>query len=54
MDMTLQTLAAKESRALNYTMTQPDAVEGGLAWFERRAPNWRGSIADEWPDWFDD
>ena len=50
-DTSLAELAALESRALNYTMTRPDAVEGGLAYFERRSPNWTGSIANDWPDW---
>lgn len=50
-DLSLQELAALESRALNHTMTQADAVEGGMAYFERRPPNWSGSIAKDWPDW---
>ena len=53
MDLSLAELAAKESRALNYTMTKADAIEGGMAYFERRPPNWTGSISTEWPDWFD-
>jgi enoyl-CoA hydratase/carnithine racemase len=51
LDMDLEELAALESRALNYTMTQPDAVEGGVAYFERRAPRWSGSVKQGWPDW---
>ena len=51
LDMPLGDLAALESRALNYTMTRPDAVEGGMAYFERREPDWGGSIKDDWPDW---
>ena len=44
-------LAKLESRALNLSMTQPDAIEGGMAYFERRTPQWQGSINDSWPDW---
>jgi enoyl-CoA hydratase/carnithine racemase len=51
LDMPLGELAALESRALNHTMTKPDAVEGGMAYFERRAPSWTGSIREDWPDW---
>ena len=51
LDTSLGELAALESRALNYTMTRPDAVEGGMAYFERRAPNWSGRISEDWPDW---
>lgn len=54
MDLSLAELAAKESRALNLTMTQADAIEGGLAYFERRPPNWTGSVSKDWPDWFED
>lgn len=51
LDMELGELAALESRALNHTMTQPDAVEGGMAYFERRDPRWTGSVKSGWPDW---
>ncbi len=35
-------------------MRLPDAVEGGLAYFERRVPNWTGSVSDDWPAWLDE
>ena len=54
MDMSLAELAATESRALNYTMTKADAIEGGMAYVERRPPNWTGSISAEWPAWLED
>jgi enoyl-CoA hydratase/carnithine racemase len=54
MDMSLAELAASESRALNYTMTKADAIEGGMAYFERRPPNWTGSVSSEWPAWMED
>jgi enoyl-CoA hydratase/carnithine racemase len=54
MDLGLAELAEKESRALNYTMTRPDAIEGGMAYFERRAPNWSSSVSGDWPEWMDD
>ena len=44
-------LAAAESRALNHSMTKSDAVEGGAAYFERRTPNWSGSVNLDWPHW---
>jgi enoyl-CoA hydratase/carnithine racemase len=51
LDMSLGELADMESRALNFSMTMADAVEGGMAYFERREPNWTGSIANDWPSW---
>lgn len=54
LDMNMAELAARESRALNHTMTKPDAVEGGMAYFERRPPNWSGSVTGDWPQWMDD
>lgn len=54
LDMSLGELAAIESRALNYSMTMPDAVEGGMAYFERREPRWTGSVSNDWPKWLKD
>ena len=51
LDMSLKSLAAKASRSLNYTMSLPDAVEGGMAWFEKRPPRWQGQLNDNWPEW---
>lgn len=47
----LHDIASLESRALNHTMTTPDAIEGGVAFMERRQPQWSASINDDWPDW---
>jgi|TARA_B110000503_G_scaffold51450_2_gene83044 enoyl-CoA hydratase/carnithine racemase len=51
LSMSLEETASLESRALNHTMSTPDAVEGGVAYMERRAPNWSASINKDWPDW---
>jgi enoyl-CoA hydratase/carnithine racemase len=53
LDMDHATLAALETRALNFTMSQPDAVEGGVAYQERRTPAWTGSVTRDWPEWLD-
>lgn len=53
-DSSLAELHRRESRALNYSMQLPDALEGGLAYAERRAPNWTGSVAVDWPSWLDE
>ena len=54
LDMSYAELAAKETKGLNYSMTKPDAVEGGMAYFERRAPDWSGRVSQDWPAWMDD
>lgn len=54
LSMTLGELASLESRALNHTMSTRDAVEGGLAYLERRTPRWSASINTDWPDWLKD
>lgn len=54
LDMTLPELADLETHALNHTMGLPDAVEGGLAYMERRPPNWTGGVTRDWPDWLDE
>lgn len=51
LDSGLAELAALESRALKHTMTSGDAVEGGMAYVERREPNWTSNVAADWPDW---
>jgi len=40
----------RESLALNHSMRKPDALEGGVAYFEKRDPNWTGSVSEDWPD----
>jgi enoyl-CoA hydratase/carnithine racemase len=52
--MTLGEVAGLESRSLNHTMSTPDAIEGGLAYLERRPPQWTASISKDWPDWLMD
>lgn len=51
LDRPLDAMAALETRALHYTMGRPDAIEGGLAFFEKRAPAWRSRVTEEWPEW---
>jgi len=53
-DMSMAELARLESRALKLSMSKADAVEGGLAYLERRQPKWTGSIAADWPSWLKD
>lgn len=52
--MNVGELANMESRALDHTMSTPDAVEGGMAYLERRTPQWTASINKDWPHWLQD
>lgn len=48
--MSLAELEAKETQWLQHCMGQPDALEGGRAYAERRSPQWQGSVAKDWPE----
>ena len=50
-DMDRNALIELETKALHYTMGRADAVEGGMAYFERRQPKWSSSVSREWPEW---
>ena len=41
-----------ESDGLNYSMRKPDALEGGVAFFEKRTPNWQATINNDWPEFW--
>lgn len=38
-----------ETSALHHSMKQADAMEGGLAFVERRQPQWTSSVSEAWP-----
>lgn len=52
-DQSLPEFIGQETKALHYSLSGPDAAEGGMAYFERRQPNWQSSITDDWPDFFE-
>ncbi len=39
-----------ETAVLHHTMGMPDALEGGMAYFEKREPDWQGRVSQDWPD----
>ena len=51
LDMHRSELADLEAKALYHSMAWPDAIEGGAAYFERRTPEWTGSVTEDWPEW---
>jgi enoyl-CoA hydratase/carnithine racemase len=52
-DLPLADYIQLETRALHHSMGREDAIEGGVAYFEKRAPQWKSSVSGEWPDWLD-
>jgi hypothetical protein len=32
-------------------MGRADAIEGGMAYVERRDPQWSSRISEDWPQW---
>ncbi len=41
----------KETELHHHLMGRADAVEGPMAWIERRPPRWSLSVTKDWPDW---
>lgn len=41
----------REGQLFRFTTRHPDSKEGTMAFFERRAPSWSGSVNGEFPDW---
>jgi hypothetical protein len=52
MDMPHGDMEALETKLLHHTMGGPDAIEGGLAFVERRVPEWKSSVSGDWPRWW--
>ncbi len=40
-----------ETELHHHVMGQPDAIEGVMAYLERRPARWRSSVTGDWPDW---
>ena len=40
---------ALETAVLHHSMGRPDAIEGGLAFVEKRAPRWQTPLSQHWP-----
>jgi enoyl-CoA hydratase/carnithine racemase len=41
----------KETELHHHLMARADAIEGGLAYAERRPPRWTLSVNQDWPEW---
>lgn len=43
----------RETDLHRHLMARADAIEGPVAYLERRPPRWSGSVAGDWPEWPD-
>ena len=43
----------KETALHHVLMRAPDAVEGPVAFMQKRAPQWTGRVSQSWPEWPD-
>jgi hypothetical protein len=41
----------KETELHHHLMGRADALEGVMAYLERRPPRWKLSVNRDWPDW---
>jgi enoyl-CoA hydratase/carnithine racemase len=46
-----QEVGRRETALHHHLMGRHDAVEGVLAFLERRPPRWTSSVTEDWPDW---
>jgi enoyl-CoA hydratase/carnithine racemase len=44
----------RETELHRHLMGMADAVEGPVAWLERRRPEWKGRVGGDWPRWPDE
>jgi len=49
----LQEAEQQETRVLHHSMGTADAIEGGIAYVERRTPEWTTSVNELWPESLD-
>lgn len=50
-NLTPAKVGSMETELHHHLMGKPDAIEGVVAWLERRMPQWKSSVANDWPDW---
>jgi enoyl-CoA hydratase/carnithine racemase len=51
MNLTPGQVEERETQLHHHIMGRPDAIEGGLAYVERREPKWSLSVSRDWPEW---
>ena len=49
--LTPEQVEHRETELHHHLMRRPDAIEGPMAYLERRSPDWKSSVGDDWPEW---
>jgi enoyl-CoA hydratase/carnithine racemase len=49
--LTPEEIERKETALHHHLMGKPDAIEGAVAFLERRAPSWKLRVSRDWPEW---
>jgi len=50
-ELTAAEVEHKETELHKHIMPRPDAIEGPVSHVQRRAPEWQGRVARDWPEW---
>jgi enoyl-CoA hydratase/carnithine racemase len=50
-NLTAEQVGQRETDLHHHLMGRADALEGVMAWVERRPPAWKLSVKDDWPSW---
>jgi enoyl-CoA hydratase/carnithine racemase len=50
-NLTAEQVEYMETELHHHLMGKPDAIEGVLAFMERRAPRWSQTVSGDWPGW---
>ena len=51
MTLTRDEVGRRETELHHHLMGRADAIEGVMAWLERRTPEWKLSVTNDWPAW---
>ena len=50
-NLTARQVGHRETELHRHIMGKSDAIEGPLAYLERRKPEWKLRVSRDWPDW---